>query len=68
MESDVIALQDVFAFSREAMPDGATIGRLVSTGLRPSFLAKFEKHGVPLPASLFAPPSGVAALARGRRR
>jgi hypothetical protein len=30
------------------------IGSLKPTGLRPTFLSKFEKHGVTLPVSLFA--------------
>jgi hypothetical protein len=30
------------------------IGHLNPTGLRPTFMYKFEKHGVTLPVSLFA--------------
>jgi pilus assembly protein CpaF len=70
MEGDVIALQDVFTFrQREITSDGKVIGQLESTGLRPSFLDKFEKHGVALPTSLFAQPAAtVAPFARGGRR
>ena len=54
MEGDVVALQDIFTFrQREITPDGKVIGALESTDLRPSFLAKFEKYGVSLPANLF---------------
>jgi pilus assembly protein CpaF len=47
MESDVITLQDLFVFHLEdVMRDGKVIGGLHPTGLRPSFLHKFEKAGV----------------------
>jgi pilus assembly protein CpaF len=58
MESDVITLQELFAFKIDKVTsERAVIGSLQSTGLRPSFLDKFEKHGVTLPVSLFQPPS-----------
>jgi pilus assembly protein CpaF len=54
MESDVITLQDIFEFKvEEVTSDRVVLGRLRSTGLRPTFLHKFEKHGVSLPTSLF---------------
>jgi pilus assembly protein CpaF len=64
MEGDTITLQDVFVFSLdERTAGGVTVGHLASTGLRPTFLEKFEKHGVPLPAALFRPEVGMAAFA-----
>ncbi len=55
MESDVVTLQDIFEFKVERVtPDRVVIGSLRSTGLRPSFLHKFEKRGVTLPTSLFS--------------
>jgi pilus assembly protein CpaF len=55
MESDVITLQDIFEFKIDQVTsDRVVIGSLRSTGLRPNFLNKFEKHGVTLPVSLFA--------------
>ena len=49
MESDVITLQDIFTFQqKEITADGKVVGRLTSTGLRPSFLDKFERYGVAL--------------------
>ena len=58
MESDVITLQELFTFKIDKVTsERAVIGSLQSTGLRPSFLDKFEKHGVTLPVSLFQPPS-----------
>ncbi|MBD0328514.1 MAG: CpaF family protein [Thermoleophilia bacterium] len=55
MESDVITLQDLFTYRIERVtPDRVVIGGHRSTGLRPTFLHKFEKHGVPLPTDLFS--------------
>src|ERR687896_54382 len=55
MESDVITLQDLFEFKVERVtPDRVVIGNLQPTGLRPTFLHKFEKHGITLPVSLFS--------------
>jgi pilus assembly protein CpaF len=56
MESDVITLQDIFEFKvDEVTSERVVVGSLRSTGLRPGFLHKFEKRGVALPTSLFAP-------------
>ena len=55
MESDVITLQDLFTFKVDRITsDRNVVGSLRSSGLRPTFLHKFEKHGIELPASLFA--------------
>jgi pilus assembly protein CpaF len=54
MESDVITLSELFKFSvDEVQPDRTVIGGLRATGLRPSFLEKFERRGIMLPNSLF---------------
>jgi pilus assembly protein CpaF len=54
MESDVITLQDLFAYRIDHVTDErVTVGSIVPTGLRPGFLTKFEKRGVSLPAGLF---------------
>jgi pilus assembly protein CpaF len=54
MESDVITLQDIFEFRIERVtPERVVIGELGATGLRPTFLSKFEKHGISLPIDLF---------------
>jgi pilus assembly protein CpaF len=63
MEGDVITLQDIFKFHQDDVTvDGAVVGGLASTGLRPSFLDKFERQGVSLPAGIFTsyghPPNG----------
>ena len=54
MESDVITLQELFTYKIEQVTgERVFIGNLVSTGLRPTFLNKFEKRGIALPAGLF---------------
>jgi pilus assembly protein CpaF len=54
MESDVITMQDLFRFKvDEVTADGTIVGGLRSTGLRPTFLAKFDKRGIALPLGLF---------------
>jgi pilus assembly protein CpaF len=54
MEADVITLQELFEFKVERITEErVVIGSLRSTGLRPTFLSKFEKHGIALPAGLF---------------
>jgi pilus assembly protein CpaF len=54
MESDVITLQDLFIFKVDQVTsDRNVVGSLRSSGLRPTFLNKFEKRGVALPVSLF---------------
>jgi pilus assembly protein CpaF len=64
MESDVITLSELFKFEVDGVqPDRTVMGALRSTGLRPTFLHKFERHGVALPTQLFANGSTVS-LAR----
>jgi pilus assembly protein CpaF len=46
-ESDVISSQELFAFRPEGEgPHGEVLGRFMSTGLRPRFLAKAEQYGL----------------------
>jgi pilus assembly protein CpaF len=55
MESDVITLQDIFTFKVDHVTgDRIVVGSLQSTGLRPTFIHKFEKRGIGLPVSLFS--------------
>ncbi len=71
MESEVITLQELFKFRiDEVTRDGAMIGGLHPTGLRPTFLQKFEKRGVALPLGLFQanePELGAAAVGTAGR-
>jgi pilus assembly protein CpaF len=54
MESDTITLQELFKFHVEQVTaDRMVIGNLSGTGLRPTFLTKFERRGITLPLGLF---------------
>ena len=67
MEVDVVTLQELFHYKIEQVTgERVFIGNLVSTGLRPTFLDKFEKRGVPLPAGIFH--EAAAPLRPGERR
>jgi pilus assembly protein CpaF len=56
MEGDVVTLQDIFLFDYAAGYDenGAPIGTLKSTGLRPKFLDKLAASGIHVDPSIFA--------------
>jgi pilus assembly protein CpaF len=58
-------MQELFKFQiDEVTRDGAIVGGLRATGLRPKFLQKFEKRGIALPLGLFQarePEFGTAA-------
>ena len=55
MEAEIVTLQDIFSFEQEELTsEGAVVGKLVSTGLRPSFLDKFERAGIKLPTVMFS--------------
>jgi pilus assembly protein CpaF len=65
MESEVITLQELFEFKIEKVLDDRTvIGELESTGLRPSFMHKFEKRGLTLPMFASAPRETLVEVAR----
>jgi len=70
MEADVITLQEIFTFNqKEITGDGKVIGRLEPTGMRPSFLDKFERYGVELHTGMFAAkPEPVQPVAEVPRR
>jgi pilus assembly protein CpaF len=54
MEEDVITLQPLFEFKLQRIaPDGTIVGGIEPTGLRPSFLGKFERHGITLSPQIF---------------
>jgi pilus assembly protein CpaF len=55
MESDVVTLSELFKFKvDEVQADRTVIGSLRSTGLRPTFIDKFERRGISLPSQLFS--------------
>jgi len=54
MEEDMITLQSLFEFKLQRIEaDRTVVGQLEPTGLRPSFLGKFERHGIELSSTLF---------------
>jgi pilus assembly protein CpaF len=64
MEGDVITTQDLFRFELDEITrDGSVVGSLKWTGLRPTFLSKFDRRGVALPAALKGPDHEVPGLA-----
>jgi pilus assembly protein CpaF len=66
MESEVITLQDIFSFKIErVLADRTVVGKLQPTGLRPSFLYKFEKRGISFTNELFGAPPRLDAMDLG---
>jgi pilus assembly protein CpaF len=64
MEGDVITTQDLFRFElSEITGEGAVIGALRWTGLRPAFVPRLERRGIALPAAMKGPDQDVARLA-----
>ncbi len=61
MEGDVVTMQEIFTFERRGVgQDGAVLGELVPTGLRPTFAEKLRLSGVELPWDLFERHSAAA--------
>jgi pilus assembly protein CpaF len=55
MEGQTVTLQDVFLFQQTGIDArGKVQGQMISTGLRPHFVDRFEAAGVHLPADIFA--------------
>lgn len=55
MEQDTVVMQDIYLYQRDGIDEsGNTIGRFVSTGVRPNFMERLESSGVRLPGSAFA--------------
>jgi len=54
MEQDTVVMQDVYLYEKDGIDEnGTTIGRFVSTGVRPNFMDRLESSGVRLPGSAF---------------
>ena len=54
MEGEVITTQEIFKFERHGIgAEGAVLGELIPTGIRPSFAERLRLAGVPLAADLF---------------
>jgi pilus assembly protein CpaF len=55
MEGQTVTLQDVFLFQQTGVDArGKVQGTMLSTGLRPHFIDRFETAGIHLPADIFA--------------
>lgn len=56
MEGDVITMQDIFTFKQTGVGmDGAVVGKMAPTGIRPRIADKLGAHGVNLPDKIFEP-------------
>jgi pilus assembly protein CpaF len=53
MEGDTIVMQDIFFFDQTGYKNGRVIGKLRSTGLRPSFTDRFTVNNIVLPETIF---------------
>jgi pilus assembly protein CpaF len=53
MESDVITTQEIFVFEQTGMENGRLLGRLRSTGIRPSFVDRFELANIHFPPNMY---------------
>lgn len=53
MEADTIVLQDLFFFDQTGFKNGRVVGKLRSTGLRPSFVEVFQINDIQLPDGIF---------------
>jgi len=57
IEDDEILTQDVFAFEQTGITDGRIQGELKPTGIRPTFMAQFQRNGIKLPPGEFGIPT-----------
>jgi pilus assembly protein CpaF len=53
MEGDTVVLQDIFFFDQTGFKNGRVVGKLKSTGLRPSFAEEFAVNDIELPDNIF---------------
>jgi len=54
MEGEIVTLQDIFRFEQEGIDEhGRILGRLQSTGIRPTFAEGFALAGIAVPEGLF---------------
>jgi pilus assembly protein CpaF len=56
MEDDEILTQDIFAFEQTGVTDGKIQGELKPTGIRPTFMRRFQANGIALPPGEFGIP------------
>ncbi len=68
MESDVITLQDIFEYQVDSVVDQKVNGALMSTGLRPTQLTKFERRSISISTDLFVRDESFDIFQRRERR
>jgi enamine deaminase RidA (YjgF/YER057c/UK114 family) len=56
IEDDEILMQDIFQFEQTGLVDGRIEGHLKPTGIRPTFMPKFQDNGIALPPGQFGIP------------
>ncbi|HET9102808.1 MAG TPA: CpaF family protein [Solirubrobacteraceae bacterium] len=66
MESDVITLQDLYTYNVDAVSQtNHIVGSLKASGLRPSFLEKFDRRGIEIPPMFANNPPLMSLGGRG---
>ena len=72
IEDDEILIQDIFGFEQTGVRDGKVQGLLKPTGIRPTFMGKFNANGIQLPPGEFGIPAedptrpGLVRQGKGR--
>ena len=56
IDDDEILMQDIFTYEQTGIEDGRVQGVLNPTGIRPTFMAKFQSEGIQLPPGEFGIP------------
>src|SRR5262249_27404636 len=56
MEGDVITMQDLFIFEQSGVENWHVLGRHRPTGIRPSFVERFELATIHFPPTMFYSP------------
>ena len=67
IDDDDILTQDIFAFEQTGVHDGKVQGFLKPTGIRPTFMGKFQASGIQMPPGEFGIPADDPTQ-RGRAR
>jgi pilus assembly protein CpaF len=69
MEGEMITLQNLYEFELERIEaDRTVVGDLRTTGLRPSFLKKFERHGIGIRPEPLGNPASPSSPWQGQPR
>lgn len=67
IDDDDILTQDIFAYEQTGIEDGKVQGFLKPTGIRPTFMGKFQANGIQLPPGEFGiPPDDPTQRGRAR--